>query len=104
MSSMIVLPPNDRMPQLFNFIKAIAANEKTISDDPDGKPFEGRSSILRRILRSLSKLLRNAKRRDLHEAQDPIGKHGDEMIRRIESRLKRRHTVSPLFTLRWVVC
>ena len=96
---MIGLPPNDRMPQLFNFIKTIATNEKIVSDDPDGKPFADGSSILRRILCSLSKVLRNAKRRDLLEAQDPIGKHRDEMIGRIESRLKRRHTVSPLFTI-----
>jgi superfamily II DNA or RNA helicase len=44
---------------------------------------------------------RSGKRRDLYEAQDQIDRHRDELIGRIETQLKQKHTVSPLFTIRW---
>jgi hypothetical protein len=39
-----------------------------------------------------------------HEAQDQIDKHRDEMIGWIETQLKRKHTVTPFFTIRWTIC
>ena len=46
-------------------------------------------------------VLRSGKRRDLYEAQDRIDKHRDELIGRIESQLKQKHTTATLFTIRW---
>lgn len=47
---------------------------------------------------------RTAKRRDLYEAQDQIDKHRDELIGRIETQLRQKHTVTPFFMIRWTIC
>lgn len=44
---------------------------------------------------------RNRKRRELFEAQDAIDLKRDELIKGIESQLKQRRTVSPIFLIRW---
>ena len=47
---------------------------------------------------------RTTKRRDLYEAQDQIDKHRDELIGRIETQLQQKHTVTPVFAIRWTIC
>ena len=47
---------------------------------------------------------RTTKRRDLYEAQDQIDKHRDELIGRIETQLKQKHTFTPFFAIRWTIC
>jgi adenine-specific DNA-methyltransferase len=44
---------------------------------------------------------RNQKRRELFDAQDAIDVQRDELIGRIEKQLRQRHTLDPLFTVRW---
>jgi hypothetical protein len=39
--------------------------------------------------------------RDLDEAQDRIDKQRDDLIGHIETQLKQKHTVTPIFTFRW---
>lgn len=57
---------------------------------------------MQRAIRNLE-ATRNGKRRDLYEAQDQIDKHRDELIGRIEAQLKRKQTVTPVFTIRWSI-
>ena len=45
--------------------------------------------------------LRSRKRRDLFEAQDAIDGQRDVLIQRIEQQLQQRHSIEPLFLLRW---
>ena len=44
---------------------------------------------------------RTRKRRDLFDAQDDIDKQRDDLIGRIESQLRQKQTVTPMFTIRW---
>lgn len=44
---------------------------------------------------------RNRKRRDLFEAQDAIDAKRDGLIGDIEKQLKQRHTILPVFSVRW---
>ncbi len=44
---------------------------------------------------------RNRKRRELFNAQDAIDAQRDELIGRIEKRLRQRHALKPVFTFRW---
>jgi len=46
---------------------------------------------------------RNDKRRDLFQAQDEVDTRKDALIGDIETRLKKRETMSPLFVIRWKV-
>jgi hypothetical protein len=44
---------------------------------------------------------RSSKRRDLFEAQDAIDAHRDILIQRTEQQLRQRHSLEPLFLVRW---
>jgi adenine-specific DNA-methyltransferase len=47
--------------------------------------------------------LRNAKRRNLFEAQDEIDKQRAELIAQIEAKLRQRTNLTSLFTIRWAL-
>lgn len=55
-----------------------------------------------RIIKDLEKK-RNEKRRSLFEAQDEVDGKRDTLLNDIESRLKQRMSLQPLFTLHWKV-
>ncbi len=45
--------------------------------------------------------LRNAKRRNLFEAQDEIDQQRGALIAQIEAKLEQKTDITPLFTIRW---
>ena len=47
--------------------------------------------------------LRNAKRRNLFEAQDEIDRQRATLIAQIESKLEQKSEITPMFTIRWVL-
>ena len=47
--------------------------------------------------------LRNAKRRNLFEAQDEIDRQRADLIRQIEAKLEQKIGISLLFTIRWIL-
>lgn len=44
---------------------------------------------------------RNKMRRDLYDQQDAIDAQRNDLITEIEQQLKQRHSLLPLFRLRW---